>query len=107
MSFGGLLNQQIQVHAKGTVQDKQGHFLFGDPTTHRARVERTAEVIILPDKQVVPIDAIIFIDGGAAIEEGVRLVYNDEVFKVMRFHSAVGRAGKIHHYEIKAQKWCD
>jgi len=105
MSFNSLLNQSVQVYAEGTVRDKQGRLTPGAATTHRARVERTAEVAIMPNKEMVPIDAVMFIAASATIKEGVKVTYGSDEFKVMVYSEIVGRNGTVHHYEVKAQKW--
>jgi len=105
MSFNGLLNQTVQVYAEGTVRDKQGRLTPGSATTYPARVERTAEVAVMPNKEMVPIDAVMYIASGATIKEGVKVTYGDDEFKVMRYTEVVGRNGRVHHYEVKAQKW--
>lgn len=105
MSFNGLLNQTVTVYSEGTSRDKQGRLAPGAGTSHKARVERTSEVTMLATKEMVPIDAIMFIDGTATLKEGLKVDYGDDSFRVMKYSEVVGRNGLVHHYEVKAQKW--
>lgn len=105
MSFNGLLNQTVTVYSEGTSRDKQGRLTAGAGTSHRARVERTSDVMLTATKEAIPIDAIMFIAASATLKEGLKVDYAEDSFRIMKYSEVVGRNGLVHHYEVKAQKW--
>lgn len=105
MSFTGLLNQTISVYNR-TTRDLHGKLSFGTAASVSARVERKYGLtIITKENDKEPIDAVVFVPAGTAVENSDKIVYDSQTYRVVKRLDQVGRGGDIHHVELFIQRW--
>lgn len=105
MSFTSLLRQTIIISNPSGTPDLHAKDSFGSPTTVKCRFERVYKTIVTATREREPIHGMAIIAPGFVPEEGGKVEFGTDVYRIMTRSDAPGKAGRIHHYELQLQLW--
>lgn len=104
MSLNGLLRQLVSIYNESSL-DKHGRQTFGDATMEYARMQVGRKTRLLPNSEVMLIDAVCFLLPNTVATRGSKVNYDSVDYKVMEIAKVIGGTGTIHHMEAELQKW--
>ena len=104
MSINSLLNQTI-THYPNAGKDRYGRDLDGSGTSYNARFQYASDERILPNGQVVTIDAIVYVAPDVTVNVDDRIDYGGERYRVHGKSTPVDMNGNTHHIKLKLTKW--
>ncbi len=104
MSINSLLNQAVTIQIK-TTRSRYGDAAFTGNISTTARVELCTKTIMGPNKELTPIDAIIFLRADETISAEDKITHNTIDYRVIKKDVMVDGRGRTRHIEVKAQKW--
>lgn len=99
-----LLNQTITISSK-SARSRYGTPTYSSPVTVKARIELTTKTIMNATKELVPIDAIVFVALGTTVVVEDKIIHGGINYRVMRKDVLVDGRGDTRHIELMAQKW--
>lgn len=103
MDIDHLLNQTVLVQNPSGGRDKHGQAALGSSTSMPARFERTYTTIVTADREREPIHARVFTT--QVINNGAKVIYSGDAYRVMQDSQKVHGDGTIHHYTTLLQLW--
>lgn len=105
MSFNSLLRQSISVENPSGSKDLHGKDSFGSATTVKCRFERVYKTITTAQREREPIHGMAIVPPTATVEQGAKVTFGTDTYRVMARSDAPGKNGSIHHYELMLQLW--
>lgn len=104
MTIDSLLNQTVTLYTK-TGYDLYGRETKGSAQSVAARFVETTKSRLLPNQQVVTIEAMVFFKSDQAIQINDKVTYGGVNYKVHGKKVGRGRDGEAHHIECELIKW--
>lgn len=101
----GLLNQNITVYSHTSTRSRYGKATQSNARTVKARVELTNKTVMGANRELIPIDAVIFLAPDVTIDTQDRLTHNSIDYRVIKKMTQVDGSGSTHHVELLVQKW--
>lgn len=98
-----LLNQDVIIYSR-TSFDAYGREVALSGITYKARFQRISRSRLLPNSQVVVIDAIAYLNGAPGVEINDRVSYGGNNYKIFGKSIAVDGQGNSHHTKIELVK---
>lgn len=100
----GFFNQSITVSSK-TGNNRYARATFGEGDENNARFQIKNKSRLLPNGQVVMIEAIMYCKGDLNININDKVVYGTNNYKVYSKSEAIDGEGNINHLKLEVVKW--
>jgi len=104
MSVNNLLNQSVSLYSKASY-GADGREVVGVATTVPARFVEGTKSRLLPNQQIVTIDALIYLKPDQSIEINDKVTYGSTNYKVHAIKVGRGLSGDAHHKTVEVKKW--
>lgn len=104
MAINNLLNQTVTIYNQ-TGLDKFGKASVGSGATHQSRMQVGRKTRLLPNQEVMIIDAICFLKPNVTVSRDDKISFEGVDYKVMAIKKSIGGNGATHHLELELQKW--
>ncbi|MBU1110785.1 hypothetical protein KKB83_04155 [Patescibacteria group bacterium] len=102
----GFFNQTITVATK-TANNRYGRATFGTGTDQNARFQKKNKEKLLPNGQLVTIEAIVYCKGSLSININDKITYGSDNYKVYSKSEAIDGEGNINHLKLELIKWLE
>lgn len=103
MSVAGMLNQTIYIrNASGF--DSYGRRTTGSQTTVKARVQMNTKRKLLPNNDVIVVDAVAYVPADTTVSDNDRITYASSEYKVFAKYPVPGMDGRTHHIKLELVK---
>jgi len=104
MSILGLLNQTVTISPQSS-RGADGETVFGDAVSVKSRFEAVTKRILLPDSQVLTIDAFVVVGPTITVSTGDKVTYDSNDYKVVDVFEVPGGSGSVEQKELRLVKW--
>lgn len=104
MSINSLLNQTITRYPGGSY-GADGKSTYGTGTSISCRFENKTKRILLPNGQMLTIDAFAIVNPDITFTTDDRVTYNLIDYKVVDVFQVIDDLGNIYHQELRLVKW--
>lgn len=104
MSIRNLLNQPITIYSR-TGYTADGREEFADGETTVGRITEATKRRLLPDGNLVTIDAICHVGPNVIVTTDDKLSYNGHDYKIFGVYTARDGQGNAHHAKLELIKW--
>jgi hypothetical protein len=104
MSLRGLQNQTVTIYTKASYNE-YGREVMGGNVNYPARVQETTKRKMMPNGNLVTIDAIAYLPPTATVNTDDRADYNGTKFKIFGKYSAVDGNGNVNNIKLELIKW--
>lgn len=104
MSINNLLNQTITRYSGGSY-GADGKPTYGTGSSILCRFENKTKRILLPNGQMLTIDAFAVVNPDTTFTTDDRVTYNLIDYKVVDVFQAIDDLGNTHHQELRLVKW--
>ncbi len=104
MSVGNLLNQTITIYGKSTY-DGYGRPTLGSGTDVRARFQPKQSRKLLPNGDVMTIDALAYVPADTTIATDDKITYDSQTYKVIDLYETPDGKGNVAFIRVQLAKW--
>jgi len=104
MSIKGLLNQTITLYNLGSY-DADGEPSYSTGSDIDCRFEAKTKRVLLPDGQVLTIDAFVIVGPDESVSTDDKVTYGSNDYKVVDIFEVPGASGSTNHKELRLVKW--
>ena len=102
----GFFNQTITVASK-TGNNRYARATFGTGADNNARFQIYNKTKLLPNGQVVMIEAIVYCKGTLDLSINDKVTYGSDNYKVYGKREAIDGEGNINHLKLELIKWLE
>jgi hypothetical protein len=99
-----LLNQTLTLYTSQG-KDKYGRQSYTTSSTVKGRFQKKTITRVLPNQQVVTVEATAYIPSNTNVSRGDRITYGSVDYEVFNINEAIGRTGNTHHIKLELTKW--
>jgi hypothetical protein len=100
----GFFNQTISLYTRSSY-DRYGREVVGEAVSYKARVQEKTKSRLLPNGQVIQIDAIAYVQSDLGVSTNDRIDVGSVKYKVVGKSAAVDGHGKTNHIKLELTKW--
>lgn len=104
MSLAGLLNQTMTLSASSGF-GADGRPTHGAGVSTKCRFEPEVRRVLLPDGNVLTIDAVVIVGPSTMVATEAKATYNGNDYRVVDVFDVPGGNGETHHKELRLVKW--
>lgn len=104
MSVGNLLNQSILIYNKASY-DAYGRRSVSDGTTVNARFQAKQTRKLMPNGDVLAVDAIAYVPASTTVSTDDKVTYDSVDYKVLNLYKTPNGKGNTHFIKLELVKW--
>lgn len=104
MTLAGLLNQTMTLSTPSGF-GADGRPSHGSGVSTKCRFEPEVKRVLLPDGNVLTIDAMVIVAASVTVATEAKATYNGNDYKVVDVFDVPGGNGETHHKELRLVKW--
>lgn len=104
MTVGSLLNQTITIYNKSSY-DEFGRLVLGSGIDVNARFQPETKRKLLPNGDILTIDAIAYVPSDTTVETDDKVVYGGNTFKTISKYPTPDGKGNTYFIKLELSKW--